>query len=64
MKYEIMTLTKKIVVGKSIITTNKNGKSMRDIGVMWQKFIGEGIYLDVSRKPPPLTRREMNRNGF
>jgi hypothetical protein len=24
----------------------------------------EKIYLDVSRKLPPLFRREMNRNGF
>lgn len=50
MKYEIVTLKKKIVVGKSIRTTNKNGQSMRDIGLMWQRFIGEGIYEGINNK--------------
>ncbi|MCM1988321.1 GyrI-like domain-containing protein [Oceanirhabdus seepicola] len=50
MKYEVVTLDKKVVVGKSIRTTNKNGQSMNDIGVMWQKFIGEGIYESIKNK--------------
>lgn len=50
MKYEIVELEKKIVVGKSIRTTNANGQSMKDIGEMWQKFIGEGIYNNIPKK--------------
>lgn len=38
MKYEIVNLKEKLVVGKSIITTNENGKAMNDIGMMWHDF--------------------------
>lgn len=41
MKYEVVTLSKKFVVGKSIKTTNENGQSIKDIGLMWKEFIGE-----------------------
>lgn len=50
MNYEVKVLDEKLVVGKSIITTNENGKCMKDIGSMWQKFIGEGIYESISNK--------------
>jgi len=50
MKYEIVKLEKKVVVGKSIRTTNENGQSMNDIGAMWQKFIGEGVYDSIKNK--------------
>ena len=50
MNYEIVTLEKKTVVGKSIITTNENGQSMKDIGAMWQHFIGKGIYDSIENK--------------
>lgn len=50
MKYELVTLEKKVVVGKSIKTINENGKSMKDIGTMWQKFIGEGICESIKHK--------------
>lgn len=50
MKYELVTLEKKVVVGKSIKTTNENGKSIKDIGAMWQQFIGEGIYASIKNK--------------
>jgi predicted transcriptional regulator YdeE len=50
MNYKIVTLNEKIIVGKSIITTNKNGKSMKDIGSMWQHFIGEGVCDSIKNK--------------
>lgn len=50
MEYEIVTLTKKVVVGKSTRTINENGKSMKDIGSMWQKFINECIYESIKNK--------------
>ncbi len=50
MKYEVVTLTNKVVVGKSIRTMNKNGQSMKDIGAMWEKFISECIYEDIKNK--------------
>ncbi|WFD11595.1 GyrI-like domain-containing protein [Tepidibacter hydrothermalis] len=50
MKYEVVTLDKKVVVGKSIRTTNKNGQSMQDIGSMWKKFINEYIYESIKNK--------------
>ncbi|MCY6483848.1 GyrI-like domain-containing protein [Clostridium aestuarii] len=50
MKYEVVTLAKKVVVGKSIRTTNENGQSMKDIGAMWEKFIGEGVYDTIKNK--------------
>lgn len=50
MKYEVVTLIKKVVVGKSIRTTNKNGQSMKDIGLMWQTFINESIYENINNK--------------
>lgn len=50
MKYEVVTLDKKIVVGKSIRTTNECGQSMRDIGSMWESFIGEHIYDSIKNK--------------
>lgn len=50
MKYEVVTLTKKVVVGKSIRTTNKNGQSMQDIGLIWKKFINESIYESIKNK--------------
>lgn len=50
MDYKIVNLDKKIVVGKSIITTNEKGQSMKDIGMMWNQFINEGVYNDVKNK--------------
>ncbi|GAA0180005.1 GyrI-like domain-containing protein [Clostridium sediminicola] len=50
MKYEVVTLSKKIVVGKSIRTTNENGQSMKDIGDMWKEFIEEGDFQSINNK--------------
>jgi predicted transcriptional regulator YdeE len=50
MKYEVVKLEKKIVVGKSIKTTNENGQSMKDIGAMWQEFIGGNFLEKIKNK--------------
>lgn len=50
MKYEVVKLEEKIVVGKSIKTTNQNGQSIKDIGAMWQEFIGGGCIQKIKNK--------------
>ncbi len=50
MKHEIVNLEEMKVVGKSIITTNENGKAMTDIGLAWQDFIGNGVYNSIENK--------------
>ena len=50
MKYEVVTLSEKKVVGKSIRTTNQEGKAIKDIGEMWQAFIGGGLYEKIENK--------------
>jgi len=47
MNYEVVNLEEKIVVGSSIITTNKAGKAIRDIGQMWQDFIYNNKYAEI-----------------
>lgn len=50
MKYEIVELKEKIIEGIRIKTTNQNGKSMKDIGLTWQKLFKEGIYENIQNK--------------
>ncbi|MCT4595876.1 MAG: GyrI-like domain-containing protein [Anaeromicrobium sp.] len=50
MDYKIVNLNEKIVVGKSIITTNENSQCIKDIGSMWQEFIGGGIFNSIENK--------------
>lgn len=50
MKYEIVELEEKIIEGIAIRTTNKDGKSMQDIGETWQKLFTEGIYEKIQNK--------------
>lgn len=50
MKYEIVELQEKIVQGIGVRTTNENGKSMQDIGMLWQKFLAEGVYEKIPHK--------------
>lgn len=50
MKYEIVTIPKKIIVGKAIKTTNEENKAVNDIGTLWQEFIGNGIHNSVNNK--------------
>ena len=50
MKYEIVELEEKIIVGIKIKTTNKDGKAMQDIGMTWQKLFANGIYEKIPNK--------------
>lgn len=50
MKYEIIELEEKVVQGIKIKTTNQEGKSMKDIGMTWQKLFAEGIYEKIQNK--------------
>lgn len=50
MEFEIVELQEKMVEGIGIRTTNENGKSMQDIGLLWQKFFAEGEYDEISHK--------------
>lgn len=50
MKYEIVELEEKIIEGIGIKTTNQEGKSIQDIGALWQKFFTEGIYGKIENK--------------
>lgn len=50
MKYKIVELEEKIVVGLKIKTTNQEGKSMKDIGMTWQKLFTDGIYEKIPSK--------------
>lgn len=50
MKYEIVTLDEKVVIGKSIRTTNENGKSMIDIGKVWQEFNAQRLFESIENR--------------
>lgn len=50
MKYEIVELEEKVVVGIRIRTTNQDGKAMQDIGTTWQKLFANGIYENIQNK--------------
>lgn len=50
MKFEIVELEERVVCGISIKTTNENGKSIKDIATMWQRFFAEGIYNKIENK--------------
>lgn len=50
MKYEIIELKEKHVVGLLIRTTNENMQSAKDIASLWQNFICEGVYKAIDNK--------------
>lgn len=50
MKYEIVEIEEKVVVGIKIKTTNQDGKAMQDIGMTWQKLFVDGIYEKIPNK--------------
>ena len=50
MKYEVVELEEKVVVGIKIKTTNQEGKAMQDIGFTWQKLFANGIYEKIENK--------------
>lgn len=50
MEYEIVELEEMLIEGVGIRTTNQNGQAVKDIGTLWQKFFGEGIYTNIENK--------------
>lgn len=50
MEFEIVELEERVVEGIIQNTTNENGKSMKDIAKMWQKFFSEGVYNKIENK--------------
>lgn len=50
MKYEVVTMEKKIIVGKSVRTTNENSKAMSDIGGIWEEFINKRLYEMIKNR--------------
>ncbi|EML4476448.1 TPA: effector binding domain-containing protein [Clostridioides difficile] len=50
MNYEIVEINEKIVIGISKVTTNKDGQAVNDIGELWKKFMGKGIYNAIKGK--------------
>ena len=50
MKYEIVTLKEKIVVGLSARTNNLSPDMGAVIGGLWNRFYNEGIYASIPEK--------------
>lgn len=50
MEYEIVELEEKWVRGIGRMTTNEAGKSIQDIGEVWQQFFANGIYDRIPSK--------------
>ena len=44
MEFEIVELEEKLVEGIGMKTTNEAGKSIKDIGELWQNFFAKGVY--------------------
>jgi predicted transcriptional regulator YdeE len=57
------------LVGISVRTTNANGQSAKDIGELWERFMGEGILLQIVNRISDdvycvYTDYESDQNGF
>lgn len=50
MKNEIKKLPEFKIIGISVRTTNQNGKSQKDIGELWGKFMGQNIIEQIPNK--------------
>ncbi|WP_061994185.1 GyrI-like domain-containing protein [Clostridium sp. ATCC 25772] len=50
MNYEIVNLVEKQVVGLIKETTNENGKAIKDIGEMWEKFLAKAYYEKIKNR--------------
>jgi predicted transcriptional regulator YdeE len=50
MNYELVELEEMYVVGKSILTTNQDGKATRDIGQAWSFYMANGLYQETKNK--------------
>lgn len=48
MNYEIVNLEEMILVGISKKTSNHDGQCITEIGEVWQKFLGEGVYRNIN----------------
>lgn len=48
MNYEIVTVSKKMIAGIGIMTSNENGRSMKDIGGVWEKLLAEALFSQIS----------------
>ena len=47
---QIVKITPFKVIGIAVRTTNDNGQSAKDIGVLWQRFMSEGIAEKIPNK--------------
>ncbi len=50
MKYEIVNLNEKTVVGLMKQTTNNNNQAVLDIGSLWEEFLSGDVYLKINNK--------------
>lgn len=50
MEFEIVELEEKLVEGIGMKTTNEAGKSIKDIGELWQNFLAKGVYDKIVNK--------------
>lgn len=50
MNYEVVQLEEKTVAGLKIRTSNQNPNMGRDIGDLWKKFLGDGVYQSIAAK--------------
>ena len=44
---EALTIEDFNIIGISMVTTNKNGQSIKDIGTLWQRFEKEQIAVKI-----------------
>jgi predicted transcriptional regulator YdeE len=50
MKYEIIEIKERLVVGLLKKTTNEKMQAVNDIASLWQKFMGSGVYDLIKNK--------------
>lgn len=50
MNYEIVNLNEMQVVGLIKETTNSNNKSVRDIGMLWEEFLGKEHWKNIENR--------------
>lgn len=55
MKYEVIQLEEKNLVGLTARTSNKDEKMNEIIGGMWQRFFTEGVYQSIPNKKNSLS---------
>ena len=50
MEYELVTIESKKVIGKSLITSNENGKAVHDIGALWKTCMESDFFTQVKNQ--------------